>query len=199
MVSKDLRINKAIQIREVRLIDGNGDQLGIVLTSEARRIAADRGLDLVEVSPHAKPPVCKLLDYGKYRFEQDKRQRESRLRQKHLKLKEIRMQPKIDTHDLQFKTRHIRAFLDEGSKVKVTIRFRGRELAHTEIGHQILMNVLEMLGDSTLLEKPPTMEGRFMTMMVSPGSRNRVNSAETKEQKNAKNKDTQERGKTLPD
>ena len=199
MVSKDLRINDTIHIREVRLIDEGGVQLGIVPTAEARRIASDRGLDLVEVSPHAKPPVCKLLNYGKYKFELEKKQREARLRQKHLKLKEIRMQPKIDTHDLLFKTNHIREFLSGGAKVKVTIRFRGRELAHTDIGHRILMNMLDTLGDACFLDRHPVMEGRFMTMIVSPGTKNRSSSTETKEQKDAKDQNAQERSETLPD
>ena len=128
------RINEMIRVREVRLIDDEGNQLGIVATQEALRMAKDKDLDLVEVSPNANPPVCKILDYGKYKFEQEKKLRDSKKNQKVLKLKEIRMQPKIGSGDLDTKAKHIQEFLDEGDKVKVTIRFRGRELAHTELG-----------------------------------------------------------------
>ncbi|MCL2180142.1 MAG: translation initiation factor IF-3, partial [Treponema sp.] len=130
MAEKDLRINEQIRSREVRLIRDDGDQ-GIMSVSQALEIARETGLDLVEVAPQAVPPVVKILDYGKFRFENEKRLRDSRKKQKLIKLKEIRMQPKIDDHDLDFKSKHIKEFLSEGNKVKVTIRFRGRELAHT--------------------------------------------------------------------
>ena len=140
-------------------------------------MAQERSLDLVEVSPNANPPVARLLDYGKYRFEQEKKSRESKKKQKQLKLKEIRMQPKIETHDLQFKTKHIQEFLDQGNKVKVTIRFRGRELAHTERGKIVLDKIVDML-DNTNVDKAPQMEGRFMSMIVSPKQRKVVEEAE---------------------
>ena len=130
--SKELRINDKIRVREVRLIDEEGNQKGIVPTLEALKLARDSDLDLVEVSPNANPPVCKILDYGKYRFEQEKKLRDSKKNQKVLKMKEIRMQPKIGSGDLDTKSKHIQEFLNDGCKVKVTIRFRGRELAHTE-------------------------------------------------------------------
>ena len=136
------RINEMIRVREVRLIDDEGNQLGIVATAEALKMAKDRDLDLVEVSPNANPPVCKILDYGKYKFEQEKKLRDSKKNQKVLKLKEIRMQPKIGSGDLDTKAKHIQEFLDEGDKVKVTIRFRGRELAHTELGYDVLNEVI---------------------------------------------------------
>ena len=129
--NKGPRINEMIRVREIRLIDDEGEQKGIVPTIEALKLAKERDLDLVEVSPNANPPVCKILDYGKYRFEQEKKLRESKKNQKVLKLKEIRMQPKIGPGDLDTKAKHVQEFLDEGDKVKVTIRFRGRELAHT--------------------------------------------------------------------
>ena len=129
--NKGLRINEQIRVREVRLIDDAGAQKGIVSTLEALRMAQDVNLDLVEVAPQADPPVCKILDYGKYRFELEKKLRDSKKKQKLQALKEIRMQPKINDHDLSFKARHIQDFLDDGDKVKVTIRFRGRELSHT--------------------------------------------------------------------
>ncbi|MFP4364308.1 MAG: translation initiation factor IF-3 [Spirochaetia bacterium] len=171
MGSKDLRINDAIRVREIRLIDEKGEQRGIMPTVEARNIAKDLGLDLVEVAPNSNPPVCKLIDYGKYKFEQEKRIRESKKKQKQIKLKEIRMQPKIEEHDLQFKSKHIKEFLEQGNKVKVTIRFRGRELAHTEIGREVLEQVLELLEDGYNVDNPPKMEGRFMSMILSPKSK----------------------------
>jgi len=168
LAAKEQRINDKIQVREVRLIDEKGEQRGIVLTLEALEIARQAGLDLVEVSPNANPPVCKLLDYGKYRFEQEKKLRESKKKQKLVRLKEIRMQPKIEEHDLGFKTKHIQEFLADGYKVKVTVRFRGRELAHTELGRAVLDRVLEALGDSYQVDKAPVMEGRMMSMFLSP-------------------------------
>jgi translation initiation factor IF-3 len=171
LVDKEQRINEKILVREVRLIDDQGNQRGIVPTAEALAIARQVGLDLVEVSPNANPPVCKLLDFGKYRFEQEKKLRESKKKQKLMKLKEIRMQPKIEEHDLSFKTKHIQEFLGEGFKVKVTIRFRGRELAHTELGRNVLDKVLEALGDSFVVDKSPQMEGRMMSMFLSPKSK----------------------------
>ncbi len=171
MVGKEQRINEKIQVREVRLIDEKGEQRGIVPTVEAMEMARRTGLDLVEVSPTAVPPVCKLLDYGKYRFEQEKKLREAKKKQKLVKLKEIRMQPKIEEHDLAFKTKHIAEFLGEGFKVKVTIRFRGRELAHTERGRDVLNRVLQNLGESFVVDKTPVMEGRMMSMFISPKSK----------------------------
>ena len=171
MVDKEQRINEKILVREVRLIDEQGNQRGVVPTVEALAIARQAGLDLVEVSPTANPPVCKLLNFGKYRFEQEKKLRESKKKQKLMKLKEIRMQPKIEEHDLSFKTKHIQEFLGEGYKVKVTIRFRGRELAHTELGRNVLDKVLEALGDSFVVDKSPQMEGRMMSMFLSPKSK----------------------------
>ena len=169
MASKDLRINEQIRVREVRLIDANGKQLGIMPTREALGIAKDAGNDLVEISPNANPPVCKVLDYGKYKFEQEKKVKESRKKQKRLKLKEIRMQPKIEKHDLAFKSKHVQEFLDEGNKVKVTIRFRGRELAHTELGREKLERVTENLEAGTFsVDRKPQMEGRFMSMILAP-------------------------------
>ena len=169
MAERRLRINDMIRVQEVRLISADGSQAGVVSTDQAMELARENGLDLVEVSPMARPPVCKILDYGKYKFEQEKRIKESKRKQKLGKLKEIRMQPKIETHDLQFKARQVRQFLEEGNKVKVTIRFRGRELAHTEIGRDVLGRILEMLVDAAVLERRPQMEGRFMSMFLSPG------------------------------
>ena len=166
--SKGLRINEQIRVREVRLVDEEGGRNGIISTREALELAKDRDLDLVEVSPNANPPVCKILNYGKYRFEQEKRLRDSRKANKALKLKEIRMQPKIGAGDLDTKAKHVQEFLDEGDKVKVTIRFRGRELAHTELGYDVLDEVLKRLVEGSYsIEKPAAMEGRFMSMTLN--------------------------------
>ena len=156
-----------IRVREVRLIDDEGNQLGVVETLKAMEMADDKGLDLVEIAPNASPPVCKFLDYGKYKFELEKKNRENKKKQKLQELKEIRMQPKIDQHDLQFKTKHVRDFLDKGAKVKVTIRFRGRELAHTDRGRDVLFRVLDLLERDVTVDRQPAMEGRFMSMIIS--------------------------------
>jgi translation initiation factor IF-3 len=168
LADKDLRINEQIRVREVRLISDEGEQQGIMPTIQAFEMAKAQGLDLVEVAPQANPPVCKILDYGKFKFENEKKVRDAKKRQKLLKLKEIRMQPKIDDHDLDFKSKHVKEFLAEGNKVKVTIRFRGRELAHTELGLDVLNDVLKRIEGDYVMDKPPTMEGRFMSMVVGP-------------------------------
>jgi len=169
---KDLRINEQIRVREVRLIrDDGGQQQGILSTVEALQIAKEQGLDLVEVAPNAVPPVVKILDYGKFKFENEKKVRDSKKKQKLLKLKEIRMQPKIDEHDLDFKSKHVRGFLGEGNKVKVTVRFRGREMVHTELGLDVLKDVLKRIEGEYVLDKAPAMEGRFMSMVLSPKSK----------------------------
>jgi translation initiation factor IF-3 len=167
LADKDLRINEQIRVREVRLISDDGEQQ-IVSTVEALEMARNQDLDLVEVAPQASPPVCKILNYGKYRFENEKKAREAKTNQKIVKLKEIRMQPKIDDHDLDFKSKHVLEFLGEGNKVKVTIRFRGRELAHTELGLDVLNDVLKRIEGSYIMDKPPAMEGRTMSMILSP-------------------------------
>ena len=166
--NKGMRVNEQIRVREIRLIDDEGEQKGIVPTIEALRMAKDRDLDLVEVSPNANPPACKILDFGKYKFEQEKKPRDSKKNQTVLKLKEIRMQPKIGAGDLDTKAKHVQEFLNEGDKVKVTIRFRGRELAHTELGYDVLKEVEKRLVEgSYAIEKPAAMEGRFMSMTLN--------------------------------
>jgi translation initiation factor IF-3 len=185
--NKGLRINEQIRVREVRLIDNEGTQKGIVPTLDALRMAKDKELDLVEVSPNANPPVCKILDFGKYRFEMEKKLRDSKKNQKVLKLKEIRMQPKIGSGDLDTKAKHVQEFLDEGDKVKITIRFRGRELAHTDLGFGVLQEVLKRLTSAYLIEKPAAMDGKFMSMTIS-------GKAKTNEVKpNAQNEDKEVR------
>ncbi|MFA5570247.1 MAG: translation initiation factor IF-3 [Sphaerochaetaceae bacterium] len=168
---KELRINRQIRSKEVFVIDEEGNQKGVMSTFDAISLADSVGLDLVEVSPNANPPVCKILDYGKYRYEQEKRNREAKKNQTVVKLKEIRMQPKIDRHDMDFKTRAIADFLKEGNKVKVSVRFRGRELAHTDQGKRVLDTILEILGEKEVLfnlDRPAQMEGRMMSLIVSP-------------------------------
>lgn len=171
MATKDQRINRQIRAREIRLIDHNGEMVGIVTPFEGMKMAEEVGLDLVEVSPNANPPVCKILDYGKYKYEQEKKLREAKKNQTQIKLKEIRMQPKIEKHDMAFKSKHVAEFLEEGNKVKVTIRFRGREMAHTELGRVVLDRVLHELDELETgynVDRPPQMEGRFMSMILSP-------------------------------
>ncbi|MDR1219994.1 MAG: translation initiation factor IF-3 [Treponema sp.] len=168
MSEKDLRINEQIRVREVRLIRDEGEQQGIMPTQSALEIARSLGLDLVEVAPQAAPPVVKILDYGKFKFENEKKVRDSKKKQKLLKLKEIRMQPKIDDHDMEFKSKHVKEFLAEGNKVKVTIRFRGRELAHTELGFGVMNDMLKRIEGEYIMDKPPAMEGRNMSMIISP-------------------------------
>ncbi len=171
MATKDLRINRQIRAHEIRLIDENGEQKGVMKTIEALHLAENAGLDLVEVSPNANPPVCKILDFGKYRYEMEKKQREAKKNQAVIKIKEIRMQPKIDKHDLETKSKFIATFLNEGNKVKVSIRFRGRELAHPELGKDVLDRILEILTENNVqynLDKGAFMEGKMMSMFVSP-------------------------------
>jgi translation initiation factor IF-3 len=156
----------------VRLIREEGEQQqGIISTLEALEIAKEQGLDLVEVAPNAVPPVVKIMDFGKFKFENEKKVRDSKKKQKLLKIKEIRMQPKIDEHDLDFKSKHVREFLGDGNKVKVTVRFRGREMAHTELGLDVLKDVLKRIEGEYVLDKAPAMEGRFMSMVLSPKSK----------------------------
>ncbi|MHB8619873.1 MAG: translation initiation factor IF-3 [Chloroflexota bacterium] len=167
-MSKELRTNDRIKVREVRLIDDLGNQLGVVPIQEAMDLAQSRNLDLVEVAPTASPPVCKLLDFGRYKYEQTKKEREARKGQKNLVLKEIWFRPNVDDHDRGFKTKLIQKFLEEGDKVKVTVRFRGRELAHPELGRILLSVVAEEIKPYANIEKLPLMEGKSMTMIVGP-------------------------------
>ncbi len=171
MAIKDLRINRQIRAREVFVIDAEGTQKGVMSVYDAVQLAEEAGLDLVEVSPNAAPPVCKILDFGKYRYEQEKRIRDAKRNQTVIKVKEIRMQPKIEKHDLETKSKFIGDFLAEGNKVKVSIRFRGRELAHTELGKVVLDKILEQLtinGVGFNLDKGAAMEGKMMSIIVSP-------------------------------
>ncbi|MCH7888792.1 MAG: translation initiation factor IF-3 [Proteobacteria bacterium] len=161
------RANDQITVPAVRLIDDKGEQVGIVSTEEARGMADEVGLDLVEVAPNAEPPVCKLLDYGKFKYTSQKKASEARKRQKTIDVKEIKMRPGIDRHDYDVKMRSIVKFLDEGDKVKLTLRFRGREMVHQDIGRRVLQRVCDDLGDMVKIEQSPKLEGRQMTMVMS--------------------------------
>lgn len=161
-------MNERIRIREVRLIDENGEQVGVVPTADALQIARERGLDLVEVAPNANPPVARLMDYGKYRYEESRKEREARKKQKQAQVKEIRFTPNIDDHDLETKVRHARKFLTSGDKVKVSVRFRGRQNLHRDLGRDLLLRVIDMLEDIAQVDQMPRSEGRDMSMMLSP-------------------------------
>lgn len=161
-------MNDDIGSPQVRLIDAEGENRGVVSKVEALELAVDSGLDLVEISPHADPPVCKILDYGKYKYEAQKRKNEARKKQKVIEVKEIKMRPNIDVHDYDVKMRSIQKFLGEGDKVKVTMRFRGREMAHQELGMKVLERVRNDLGEAAKVEQLPKMEGRQMIMVMAP-------------------------------
>lgn len=167
--TRPLRVNERIRVPEVRLIDENGQHLGIFRTEEALRLARERGLDLVEVQPNASPPVCRIMDYGKYRYEESRRERESRKRQKTIEIKEIRLRPRIDTHDLETKVRQIQQFLADGAKVKVTVLFRGREIVYQDLGERVLQKVIDLVGPRATVEQPPHLEGRTLVMFLAPG------------------------------
>jgi translation initiation factor IF-3 len=167
MSTKEFRVNEKIRVKEVRLIEGEGEQR-VVSIMDALQMAREQNLDLVEVAPNSVPPVCKIMDFGKFKFEQEKKLRDAKKNQKVVQLKEVRMQPKIERHDIEFKVKHILEFLGEGDKIKVTIRFRGREMAHPELGRKVLDKVLEMLEGQYVMESLPKMEGRLMSMLINP-------------------------------
>ena len=160
-------MNERIRAREVRLIDENGEMLGVMPSGRALDIAREKNLDIVEVSPNAMPPVCKLMDYGRYKYEQAKKENEARKNQKTITLKEIRMRPRTDDHDIEVKTRKIQEFLAEGDKVRVSVQFRGAEMRHPDIGRKLLDSIAEVLKGSVTIERSPSMEGRMMSMIVS--------------------------------
>ncbi len=167
---EELRVNDRIRISPVRVIDVDGEQLGIVTTDEARSIAENRGLDLVEVAPNSRPPVCRIMDYGKYKYEQARKAKEAKKKQHIIHVKEIKMRPKIEDHDFGFKLRHARRFLEDGDKVKFTLRFRGREMTHPELGERVLERVKEELAELGNVETDIRKEGRTMTMLIGPRS-----------------------------
>ena len=163
----DLMINEQIRDKEVRLIGEDGEQLGIVSVKEAMRLAEEAGLDLVKIAPTAKPPVCKIVDYGKFKYEQLRKEKEAKKKQKVVEIKEIRLSPNIDTNDLNTKMNAARKFITKGDRVKVTLRFRGREMAHMNSSKHILDDFAESLSDVAVIAKPPKVEGRSMTMFLT--------------------------------
>ncbi|MGA7731507.1 MAG: translation initiation factor IF-3 [Chloroflexia bacterium] len=166
-ITRDFRVNGRIRAREVRLI-GDGGENTLMFTRDAIALAQQRGLDLVEVAPNENPPVCKLMDYGKFKYDQTKKERDARKTQHQVILKEVRLSPKIDDHDVEYRTKMVRRFLDEGNKVKLTVKFKGRELAHTNLGRDVLDQVRLSLGDNVIIESPPKMEGKSMIMILAP-------------------------------
>jgi translation initiation factor IF-3 len=167
-IVKDVRINREIRAREVRVIDPDGKQLGIIPLYEALRTATTLELDLVEVSPKAEPPVCRIMDYGKFKYQQRKKDQEAKKKQVVIHLKEVKMRPKTEPHDFQFKVRHIERFLKEGNKIKVTMVFRGREMAHTDIGRNLLIRVVDAIKEWGKVEQDPRFEGRNCVMILTP-------------------------------
>ena len=167
-ISKDMRINEEIRGKEVRLISSEQEQLGIVPVRDALRMAQEQELDLVEIAPNAKPPVCRIMDFGKYKYEQSKREKEARKKQKIISVKEVKVRPNIEDHDLDVKTKNALKFLTEGDKVKVTLMFRGREMAHAELGKQLLKRVAEATEEVATVERQPKVEGRNMIMILAP-------------------------------
>ena len=167
-VKEGPRVNDDITARLVRLVGSDGDIRGVFKLDDALREADRSGLDLVEVSPNAEPPVCKILDYGRFKYEAQKKKNEARKKQKVIEVKEIKLRPAIDQHDYDVKMKSVRKFLDEGDKVKVTLRFRGREMAHQELGMKVLERVRDELGEEVKIEQAPKMEGRQMIMVMAP-------------------------------
>ena len=163
----DLMINEQIRDKEVRVIGANNEQLGVMSIEEARKLAEEAGVDLVKIAPNATPPVCRIIDYGKFRYEQARKEKEARKKQKVIEIKEIRMSPNIDTNDLNTKIGAARKFLSKGDRVKVTLRFRGREMAHMNNSKYILDDFAEALADIAVVEKAPKVEGRSLTMFLT--------------------------------
>jgi len=163
-----VNINNAIRATEVRVIGADSEQLGVIPTSKALELAAQQELDLVEVSPTAVPPVCRIMDYGKFKYQQSKKQQEAKKKQIHVEVKEIKLRPKTDDHDLMFKVKHVRRFLEEGNKAKVTLVFRGREITHMDIGRAVIQRFAAELEDIAVIESQPRVDGRNMFMIVAP-------------------------------
>ena len=167
-ISKDWRINEEIRAREIRLVGEEGEQVGIITLKQAQDMALEKSLDLVEIAPSAQPPVCRLMDYGKFKFEQNKREKDARKKQKVISIKEVKMRPNIEDHDFQVKAKNARKFLGAGDKVKVTIMFRGREITHADLGEKLSLKLIDELADISNVEKAPKVEGRNMTTVLIP-------------------------------
>jgi translation initiation factor IF-3 len=166
--SQEPRVNERIRIPQVRVIGDDGSQIGILATREAIAMAQSKGLDLVEVAPTARPPVCKIMDYGKFKYESNRAAKAAKKKQHQMQLKEVKMRPKIEDHDYDFKVKHARTFLEQRDKVKFTVTFRGREMAHQELGYKIIEQVLQDLSDVAVVEQPPRAEGRTVSLVLSP-------------------------------
>ena len=165
---KEHLINEEITVPQVRLVGEDGEQIGVVAIDTAQNLSIEKGLDLVMIAPQATPPVCRIMDYGKFRFEQDKREKEAKKKQQTVEIKEIRMSPSIDTNDFDTKVRAAQKFLGDGNRVKVSVRFRGREMAHTNLGEKLLMDFAQKCAEVATMEKNPKLEGRFMAMFLTP-------------------------------
>lgn len=163
------RINERIRVPQVRLIDENGGQVGIVPTPQALQMARDKGLDLMEVSPMAQPPVCKICDYGKFKYEKKKKEHEAKKKQTVIKVKEVQLRPQTDVHDLEYKFKNIRQFLLDGDKAKITVMFRGREVAYVDQGHKMLAELADQVKDIAIIEAHPKLEGKKLIMILAPG------------------------------
>ena len=163
-----MQINDDIRLKEIRVVGENGEQLGIMSSDAAREIAYEAGLDLVMMAPQAVPPVCRIMDYGKFRFEREKKEKEARKRQQTVELKEIQLSCRIDTHDFETKVRHALRFLGEGNKVRVVMRFKGREMSHISIGQEIMQKFQEACSELGNVDKAPVLDGRFMSMVITP-------------------------------
>lgn len=168
VISKEFQINEEIKAKEVRLIDVDGTQLGIVGLKDALKMATGKNMDLVNIAPQAEPPVCKIMDFGKYKFEIQKKEKEAKKKQKIVSVKEIRISPTIEEHDLNVKLKQLIQFLKDGDKVKVTVRFRGREVNYSSLGESLLNKLAEGIEENGIVEKKPKLEGKNMTMIVSP-------------------------------
>lgn len=164
----EVRVNERIRVPQVRVIADDGTQVGVLTVREALTLAQSKGLDLVEVSPTARPPVCRIMDYGKFKYEQNRRARKAKKKQHQMQLKEIKMRPKIEEHDYSFKIEHARQFLQSRDKVKITVTFRGREMAHQEIGHKLIQKVIEALAEVSTVESSPRSEGRTLNAVLMP-------------------------------
>ncbi len=166
--TKELQINEEIRAKEVRIIGENGEQIGVIATSAALAMAYEKDLDLVLIAPIAEPPVCRIMDYGKYRFERDKREKEARKKQTIVEVKEIQLSCRIDTHDFETKVKHAHRFIGDGNKVRVVVKFKGREMSHLDIGRDMLEKFEQACADVGTVDKRPTLEGRFMSMIINP-------------------------------
>ena len=171
-IAKELLINDQIKVKETRMLDENGDQLGIMTLAQARQYAYDHGVDLVLIAPQATPPVCRAMDYGRYRYECDKKDKEAKKKQTVTEVKEVQLSCRIDTHDFETKVNHALRFLGAGNKVRVCLKFRGREMAHQSLGHEILERFAEACSECSTVEKKPVLEGRQVTMFLAPVKQN---------------------------